>query len=179
VTIDQARHLLAIWHRVECVIAVVCFSFIAACIMIDVLGREILGRLFLLLHIDAGPTGLFGAQRMGILALVIGAYAGIGIATATGAHLRPRVADGWVPRNWGPAMDRLADVITGVFLVAAAWMSAVFVLQSYQIDERTMVLDWLVWPFQAAIPLGFLSASVRYFFFAVWPALRPAAADVE
>jgi hypothetical protein len=176
---DKARRVLAAWHRAECVIAVLCFSFIAAIMMADVLGREVLARLLDLLGIDHGPTGVFGAQRMSILALVVGAYAGIGIATATGAHLRPRLADGWIPKDWGPAMDRLADVITGVFLVGSAWVAFLFVRQSFEIDERTMVLDWLVWPYQAAIPLGFLSAAGRYFVFAAYPALRPQAADIE
>jgi hypothetical protein len=176
---DKARHALAVWHRVECLIAVICFGFIAAIMMADVLGREVVARVLDVLGIEHGPMGVFGAQRMAILALVVGAYAGIGIATATGAHLRPRLADGWIPQAWGPAMDRLADVLTGVFLVASAYVAFLFVKQSFEIDERTMVLDWLVWPYQAAIPLGFLSAAGRYFVFAVHPALRPQAADVE
>jgi hypothetical protein len=40
-------------------------------------------------------------------------------------------------------------------------------------DLRAPVLNWPVWPFQLAIPLGFLSAAVRYFFFALWPACGP------
>lgn len=36
-----------------------------------------------------------------------------------------------------------------------------------------------VWPFQLAIPLGFLSAAVRYFFFAARPALRPVAPEFQ
>ena len=176
---DKARRVLAVWHRVECLIAVLCFSFIAAIMMADVLGREVLARVLDLLGIEHGPTGVFGAQRMSILALVVGAYAGIGIATATGAHLRPRLADGWIPQAWGPAMDRFADLITGVLLVAAAYVAFLFVAQSFEIEERTMVLDWLVWPYQAAIPLGFLSAAVRYFVFTAYPALRPQAADIE
>jgi len=35
------------------------------------------------------------------------------------------------------------------------------------------VLDWLVWPLQSAIPIGFLSAALRYFVYAAWPAIRP------
>jgi hypothetical protein len=31
----------------------------------------------------------------------------------------------------------------------------------------------VVWPFQVAIPAGFLSAALRYFVYAAWPALRP------
>jgi hypothetical protein len=35
------------------------------------------------------------------------------------------------------------------------------------------VLDWSVWPFQLAIPVGFVSAACRYFVYTVWPSLRP------
>jgi TRAP-type C4-dicarboxylate transport system permease small subunit len=175
--IERARRVLLAWHRGECLVAVAAFTFIAAIILLDVLGREILGRLTLWLGIDIGPTGVFFSQRLSVLALVIGAYAGIGIATATGSHLRPRLGDGWVPRAWGPAMDRLADVVTGLFLLGATWVGFQFVGVSIEKEERTMVLDWLVWPFQLFIALGFLSAGLRYFVFAAYPVLRPAQAE--
>jgi TRAP-type C4-dicarboxylate transport system permease small subunit len=175
--IERARRVLHAWHRVECVVAVAAFTFIAGIILLDVLGREVLGRLTLSLGIDIGPTGVFFSQRLSVLALVIGAYAGIGIATATGSHLRPRLGDGWVPKSWGPAMDRIADVATGIFLVGATWVGLRFVGVSIEKEERTMVLDWLVWPFQMFIALGFLSAGLRYFVFAAYPALRPAQAE--
>ncbi|MBL0899935.1 MAG: hypothetical protein IBJ17_14710 [Reyranella sp.] len=70
-------------------------------------------------------------------------------------------------------MDRLADVLTGLFLLAAAYFGLEFVESSYTADLRAPVLNWVVWPFQVAIPLGFISAASRYFIFAIWPALRP------
>lgn len=175
--VQRAQRVLHGWHRAECVIAVAAFTFIAAIILLDVLGREFLGRLTLWLGIDVGPTGVFFSQRLSVLALVIGSYAGIGIATATGSHLRPRLGDGWVPQAWGPAMDRIADVVTGLFLLAATWVGFQFVGVSIEKEERTMVLDWLVWPFQLFIALGFLSAGLRYFVFAAYPVLRPAQAE--
>lgn len=175
----RARRVLQAWHRGECVIAAAAFSFIAAIILFDVLGREFLGRLTLWLGIDIGPTGVFFSQRLSVLALVIGSYCGIGIATATGSHLRPRLADGWVPRAWDPMMDRIADVVTGVFLLAATWVALRFVEVSIDREERTMVLDWLVWPFQLFIALGFLSAGLRYFIFAAYPVLRPVPPETQ
>lgn len=168
-----AARVLAAWHRAECWLAVICFSFIAIILVLDVLGREILGPLANFLGLDIGPTGIFASQRLSIYALVIGSFAGIGIATATGSHLVPRVGFGWVPKAWGPAMDRLADLVTGCFLVGVAYFGAQFVESSYRVDLRAPVLDWSVWPFQLAIPLGFLSAACRYFVYALWPSLRP------
>lgn len=164
---------LAIWHRLECWLAVACFSFIAIVLVLDVMGRELLAPLLRVAGIDAGPTGIFASQRFAIYALVVGSFAGIGIATATGSHLLPRVGFGWVPKEWGPGMDRLADVITGCFLIGVTYFGFKFVASSYIVDLRAPVLDWVVWPFQLAIPLGFLSAACRYFVYAVWPGLRP------
>jgi TRAP-type C4-dicarboxylate transport system permease small subunit len=168
-----AARVLAAWHRIECWVAVACFSFIAVILVLDVLGREILGPVANFLGLDIGPTGIFASQRLSIYALVVGSFAGIGIATATGSHLVPRVGFGWVPKAWGPMMDRLADLITGCFLLGVTYYGAEFVQSSYSVDLRAPVLDWAVWPFQVAIPAGFLSAACRYFVYALWPSLRP------
>ncbi|CAN5919028.1 hypothetical protein BH11PSE3_BH11PSE3_34060 [soil metagenome] len=165
--------MLATWHRIECWVAVACFSFIAIILVMDVLGREFVGPLFNLVGLDVGPTGIFASQRFSIYALVVGSFAGIGIATATGSHLVPRVGFGWVPKAWGPSMDRLADLLTGCFLLGVAYYGAQFVESSYRVDLRAPVLDWPVWPFQLAIPLGFVSAACRYLIYALWPILRP------
>lgn len=165
--------MLAVWHRLECWLAVVCFSFIAVILVLDVLGRELLAPVLNFVGVDIGPTGIFASQRLAIYALVVGAFAGIGIATATGSHLVPRVGFGWVPKAWAPAMDRLADAFTGCFLLGVAYYGVEFVHSTYDVDLRAPVLNWVVWPFQVAIPLGFLSAACRYFVYVAWPALRP------
>lgn len=165
--------VLAAWHRIECWLAVACFSFIAAILVLDVAGREFLAPLLNVLSLDVGPTGIFASQRLSIYALVIGSFAGIGIATATGSHLVPRVGFGWVPKSWSRGMDRLADVVTGCVLLVVTYYGFQFVESTYSVGLRAPVLDWAVWPFQLAIPLGFLSAALRYFAYALWPALRP------
>jgi TRAP-type C4-dicarboxylate transport system permease small subunit len=165
--------LLRVWHRVECWIAVLAFSFIAAVLVIDVLGREFYGPIMTLLGVKVGATGLFGSQKMAVFALVIGSFCGIGIATATGVHLVPRIGFAWVPKAWGPAVDRLADVVTGLFLLGVTWYGVLFVLGSKQSGVLAAVINVSAWPIQLAIPLGFASAALRYFIFAIWPALRP------
>jgi len=167
------RRLVELWHRGECWIAVAAFGFIAAILLLDVIGREFVGPLLRLVGLEPGATGIFAAQKLSVFALVIGSFAGIGIATATGSHIVPRFAHGWVPAAWGPAMDRLADVLTGLFLVAVAWFGFKFVGSSFKTGLRAPVLDWPVWPVQLFIPLGFLSAAGRYLLYAVWPALKP------
>ncbi len=171
--------LLRRWHRTECWLAVLAFSFIAAVLCIDVLGREVYGPVARLLGFEPGATGVFGSQKLAVYALIIGSFAGIGIATATGAHLVPRVAFKWVPAAWGPAMDRLADVFTGLFLLGVAWYGVQFVLASKASGVLAAVINVSAWPIQLAIPLGFMSAALRYFAFAAWPGLRPAAPEFQ
>lgn len=165
--------LLAVWHKLECWIAVLAFSFIALVLMIDVLGRELYGPVMAALGIKVGATGLFGSQKLAVFALVIGSFAGIGIATATGVHLVPRVGFKWVPSAWSPYMDRIADVFTGLFLLGVTWYGVQFVLASRESGVLAAVINVSAWPIQLAIPLGFASAALRYFIFALWPAVRP------
>jgi len=164
---------LRVWHRIECWIAVLAFSFIALVLMIDVIGREFYGPLMSMLGVKVGATGLFGSQKLAVFALVIGSFAGIGIATATGVHLVPRVAFKWVPASWSPHMDRIADVVTGLFLLGVTWYGVLFVIASKDSGVLAAVINVSAWPIQTAIPLGFASAALRYFAFAIWPSVRP------
>jgi TRAP-type C4-dicarboxylate transport system permease small subunit len=173
-----ARRVLVLWHRLECWLAVACFGFIAGIMLTDVILREFAGPLLRLVGFDPGALGIFAAQKLSVFALVIGSFAGIGIATATGSHLVPRVGHALFPPEWGPALDRAADLLTGLFLVGVAYYGFKFVGSSRLTDLRAPVLDWSVWPFQLAIPLGFLSAAGRYLLYATWPSLKPLAAEI-
>ena len=170
---------LQCWHRAECWLAVLSFAFIALVLVLDVLGREFYGPLMALLGNQVGATGLFGSQKLAIFALVIGSFCGIGIATATGVHLVPRLGFAWVSPAWGPVLDRWADLFTGLFLLGVSWYGLVFVLASRQSGVLAAVINVSAWPIQLAIPLGFLSAALRYFFFALWPVLRPQAPEFQ
>ncbi len=167
-----ARSLTGGWHRAECLIAVAAFGMIAVLLILDVAGREILGPIYKMLDVK-GATGVYGAQKLSVYLLVLASFCGIGIATATGSHLQPRIGFGWVPEAWGPVMDRLADVLTGLFMLGVAYYGYVFIGSTMASGLRAQAFNLPVWPFQLAIPLGFLSAAVRYFLYAGWPALRP------
>jgi TRAP-type C4-dicarboxylate transport system permease small subunit len=111
---------------------------------------------------------------MGVYALIIGAFCGIGIATATGSQLVPKLAFGWVPSAWGYRMNQVADIVTGLFLLGAAYYASVFVNGSRLSGLLTSGgLDVPAWMIQVVIPLGFVSAAVRYVLFAIWPLTRP------
>ncbi len=167
-----ARGFINGWHRAECLVAVAGFGLIATLLILDVAGRELLGPIYKWLDIKGSP-GLYGAQKLSVYALVLASFAGIGIATATGSHLQPRVGFSWIPASWADNMNRIADVITGLFMLGVTYYGLVFIQSTMAAGLRAQAFDVPVWPFQLAIPLGFLSASVRYFAYAAWPALRP------
>jgi hypothetical protein len=171
---DVVIRVLRAWHQTECGIAVAALVFIAFVLVLDVIGRELLFPLAKRLGAGhGGPTGVYGAQKMAVFALAIATYAGVGVAAATATHLVPRVAFGVVPLAWSGTMDRIADLVTGSFLLGVAWYGFGLVTGSFATGLRAPVLQWPVWPFQAAIPLGFASAALRYYCFARWPGLRP------
>ena len=98
---------------------------------------------------------------------------GIGVASAEGAHLRPRFADGWLPRSWDPALLRLQECLMAIFCIAFAAVALGVVMESYELQERSSVLRTLVWPVQTIMPVVFLFAAIRHGLFAIYPALRP------
>jgi TRAP-type C4-dicarboxylate transport system permease small subunit len=167
------KAFVAGWHRAECRVAAAAFTLIAALLIVDVVGRELLGPLLRALGLEIGATSIPGGQKVAVFAMVLGSFCGIGIATATNSHLVPRVAFGWVPQRWAGTVARVGDLFTAVFMVAVAGYGVQFVLASQATGMRAPVLNWEVWPFQLAIPAGFASAAIRYLAFAAFPGLKP------
>jgi TRAP-type C4-dicarboxylate transport system permease small subunit len=166
------------WHKAECWLAVISFSFIALILILDVVGRELLTPLYKYFGY-VHSSGIYGASKMAIFALMIGSFLGIGIATATGAHLVPRVGFKLIPAKYNDAMNRFADVLTGALCCVVAYYGYEYVMSSKMTGIRASGLDVVVYPFQTVIPLGFLSAALRYFVYAVNPSLRPAPPEFQ
>lgn len=169
----RVRTFVAGWHRAECRVASAAFTLIAALLIVDVTGRELVGPLLRQFGVDIGATSIPGGQKIAVFAMVLGSFCGIGIATATNSHLVPRVAFGWVPQRWAATVARAGDLFTACFMLAVAGYGVQFVLASMATGMRAPVLGWEVWPFQLAIPAGFASAAVRYLAFAAFPGLKP------
>jgi len=148
--------------RVERAITFAAFLVLITVVFADVLSREMTG------------TGLHWARQAGVYANIFVVMFGIGVASAHGAHLRPRFADGWLPARWGPALERIQDGLMALFCFGFAIVAVGVVMQSYELAERSVVLRIVVWPFQAVIPVVFLIAMVRHGSYACFPALRPA-----
>ncbi|WP_319825960.1 TRAP transporter small permease [Thalassovita sp.] len=165
--------LLKVWHILERWIAVIAFTLIGVLIFADVAGRELVGPVGTLFGFDMGSTGVYGARKISLFLLVIGAFAGLGVSVATGTQIVPRIAFNWVPASWAAHIDRLSNLLSGGVFLAVAYYGWIFVSASREVGTVMPGLDTPVWIFQAAIPIGFLSAAIRYFIFAIWTATAP------
>lgn len=155
------EHLLGGMLRLEKSVAILTFLLMVAALAADVIGRELFG------------TGIFGSVKFAVYALIYCAMAGFGIATATGSHLRPSLADGLIPRKLTGAAIRIGNLASAAILLTLAYAGYEFVEFSRMIEERSDTLDWLMWPVQAAIPIGFTLSALRFLIYAAYPALLP------
>jgi len=147
------------------------FVVLIVAVFIDVLNREFTG------------TGLHWARQAGVYANVFVVMFGLGLASAGGAHLRPRFADNWLPQRLAPWLDRANDLGMALFCGAFAVVAAMVVAESIELQERSVALRIAVWPFQAVVPFAFGLAACRHLAYALIPELRPpessALADTE
>lgn len=152
--------ILAVIARVERVVTFSAFMILVVILFGDVLSRELTG------------AGLTWARDLGVLANFVLTMVGIGIASSEGAHLRPRFADRWLPRDWEPALDALREGLMAAFCLAFAVVASVAVYETAILDEHLPVLRWPTWPFQLLIPVVFLIAALRHSLLGAYPQLR-------
>jgi len=148
-------------ERLERVVTFACFLVLIAVVFADVVSREAVG------------TGLHWARQVGVYANLMVIMFGIGLASAAGAHLRPRFADNWLPANWSGVLERLQDAVMALFCIGFAVVATGMVYDGFVLGERSAVLGIVIWPFQAVIPLVFLIATFRHGAYALYPGLRP------
>jgi len=82
------RALLNVIGAAERWLTIAAFALMALALLADVISR----RIFL--------TGLIGATEIAVIGMVAVAMFGIGVATDTGAHLRPRLFDFLIPKSF-------------------------------------------------------------------------------
>ncbi|RMF97535.1 MAG: TRAP transporter small permease [Gammaproteobacteria bacterium] len=166
--VSRGRRLAQSWlagcSRVERAVTFIAFCAVIAVVFADVVSRELTG------------AGLHWARQAGVYANLVVVMFGLGLASASGAHLRPRFADGWLPAAWRPWLERIADALMALFCIGFATVAAGVVFDSWQLGERSTVLRTPVWPVQAVIPLAFALVALRHALYAAYPALRPRSA---
>jgi TRAP-type C4-dicarboxylate transport system permease small subunit len=162
-----ARGLLSLLKGFEVIATAGAFLTMVLVLGLDILGREVFSG------------GKIWATPVAVYANIVIAFIGIGVASAGGAHLRPRFFDTLAPRPLDAAFNRFTDLGFALFCMGAAWLCLKITQESVQLQETDPVLQWQVWPFQCILVLAFALAVVRHLIYAVWPVLRPASAGGE
>lgn len=156
------KALLEWLHRAERTVVIIAFAGMVAVVFADVLAREVTG------------IGLPWARQVGVYFNIVVVMFGIGLASASGSHLRPRFADNWLPSRWEPGLSFVQHALFALFCLAFAAVAGDMVASSVRLDERSEILRLPVWPIQAVIPLVFLIAALRHGIYALRRDLRPA-----
>ena len=155
------KTVLVALRRTEVFVTTAAFLVLIAVIFGDVVMRRVTG------------SGIVWAREVGVFANIVLTIIGIGLASADGTHLRPRVFDRLLPRSWDPFMTRLQEGLTAVGFGILAWIAFNVVQETIALDDRSIVLRWMVWPVQACLPLAFAAGCLRHGIYALNPALRP------
>lgn len=159
--------LLKTLFRIEAIVASVAYVVVVVAMLTDIIAREFFNASF----IYTSKLALFAAIFAGML--------GLGLATASGTHIRPRFADLWVPHSWQNQLQRLGDLLSASLFSFAGYISYELVHSSYEIGFLVPVVDWPLWWFQIIMPYAFISNALRHLAFAIHPALKPKEEVVE
>ncbi|MBL8628664.1 MAG: TRAP transporter small permease subunit [Rhodospirillaceae bacterium] len=159
---ERAKVFLDRLKTVEQLLCFVAFMVMAGALIYDVLKRQLTG------------SGAFGAPQVGVIGMIVVSYIGIGLASASGSHYRPRFADNVFPARFGPALDRLGEFGFALFCAALAAVATQVSLESLAIKDVAPVLRNPIWPVQMVIALGFGLVALRHFLYGLFPEIKPA-----
>ena len=153
--------ILGIALRIEKAVAAIAYVIVAGLLLGDVIAREV--------FFDS----IWGAQKMAVFAAIIAGFLGLTLATAANGHLRPQFTDHWWPDRMQPSVSRFGDILSALLFAAMAYISVLYVIVSFENQDRAAVLYWFLWPIQIVIPYAFGSSALRHAAFAIWPECRP------
>jgi TRAP-type C4-dicarboxylate transport system permease small subunit len=156
---------LRLLFRIEAILAVTAYSSLALTILGDVVAREVF------------TTPILGTQRFAVYMAMIAGFLGIGLATADGAHIRPRLSDGWFSGWTEVLVARLSYALSALVFAVTGYFSFEFWSVGYEMGDTAPVLDWPLWPIQLVIPYAFFSNAWRFALFAAFPALAPVSGE--
>jgi TRAP-type C4-dicarboxylate transport system permease small subunit len=157
----RAAQLLLWLRRFEVSVALGAFALLIVVVFADVLMRRVTG------------SGILWSREVGIFANIWLTMLAIGIASASGAHLRPRFLDRIFPSRWDAFLSRLQQALTAVGFGALAAIAVAVVRETFALDDRSDVLRLSKGVLQICMPVAFALAGVRHAVFAFWPALQP------
>lgn len=156
-----AEKLLAGMLTLERTAAVILFAVMTLIMMVDVGLREVRG------------VGVHGASQIAVYCFVALSMIGIGMASATASHLRPKFVDRFFPERFEPLMKRIQESLMTAFCLAIASVATGVVAETYRLEEVSPALRIEIWWIQAVIPVVFYMAAVRHLIFTLYLDLKP------
>ena len=163
----SAERLLAGLLKLERWVALIAFAVMATVVMVDVASREFTG------------TGISGAPRVAVYAMIVTALISFGLASGTGRHLRPKFVDRYQPKAWEGWLTRAQEGIMAAFCLTVAIVAVDVVRETYALAEMSRMLRIAIWPMQTVIPIAFFIGAVRHGLYALYPEIRPKPKEVE
>jgi C4-dicarboxylate transporter DctQ subunit len=149
--------ILDLLNSVEKILAAALIFLLTTLVVIDVGAREIF------------RTGLPWAQKGAVYMMIWAGFIGAILVCHKVEHLRPEVAD----KLWkGRARSfylRFHNLVVLLFTATMTYYSFRYVLESREFGDRNIIIDMPMWLLQAIIPYTFLSMSLRYFYFILFP----------
>ncbi|KZL10793.1 TRAP transporter small permease subunit [Pseudovibrio sp. Ad26] len=161
------KRFFQLLYRFEATFAALAYIIVVLAMLADVVAREFF------------DLSLMHSSKITLFAAIFAGMLGLGLATSSGTHIRPKVTDHLLPEAWKNLLLRLGDGLSGAFFLLAAYVSFELVRSSYEIGFLVPVVDWPLWWFQTIMPYAFCSNALRYFGFMLLPSLRPEEADAE
>lgn len=155
------KAVLAVISAVERWLCMSGFAVMAIALVADVGARLFLGH------------GIVGAPQFGLVGMLVTALFGVGMAADTGEHFRPQVLDRFVPPHLEGALVTVGHLVTALFFSLLVGLSIAVAAESARLEDMTALLRWPVWMLQLVFVFAFGFNAIRYFAFAVVPALRP------
>ena len=162
---SAAHALLALIGSVERGLAVFLFAAMTIIMIADVGLREIRG------------IGVHGASQIAVYCFVALSMIGIGMASATASHLRPRFVDRLFPPKYEDFLRRLQEVVMTGFCLVVASVATNIVAETHALGEVSPALRIEIWWIQAVIPLVFYVATIRHALYAIFLDLKPVPAS--
>jgi TRAP-type C4-dicarboxylate transport system permease small subunit len=156
------KTVLAMISAVERWLCMLGFAVMAIALVSDVGARLFLGH------------GIVGAPQFGLVGMLVTALFGVGMAADTGEHFRPQVLDRFVPQRLEGTLVTVGHLVTALFFSLLVGLSVWVAAESARLEDLTALLRWPVWMLQLVFVFAFGFNAIRYFAFAVIPALRPA-----
>lgn len=113
--------------------------------------------------------GIPWAQKGAVYMMIWAGFLGAVLITHKVEHLRPEIADKFWTGKLKSFYLRANNLLVFIFTAAMTYFSYKYVMDSKEFADRNVIIDMPMWVLQAVIPYCFLSMSVRYFYFILFP----------